>query len=128
MRLHPFFTQMAALMGWRSAAWFMVWRFACRRVSLADFTGIAQLSSTGATAACLHEWPFVLGASMARSPRPLSPHLQIYRWQWTMALSILHRTAGVALGFGSLLLVYWLFAAARGPAAFSRTLRRDFVD
>lgn len=35
-----------------------------------------------------------------------------------MALSILHRMAGVALGFGSLLLVYWLAAAARGPAAF----------
>lgn len=35
-----------------------------------------------------------------------------------MALSILHRMAGVALGFGSLLLVYWLASAARGPAAF----------
>lgn len=57
---------------------------------------------------------------MAQSPRPLSPHLQIYRWQWTMALSILHRIAGVALGLGSLLLVYWLTAAAQGPAAFAR--------
>lgn len=57
---------------------------------------------------------------MARSQRPLSPHLQIYRWQWTMALSILHRMAGVALGLGSLLLVYWLAAAARGPAAYAQ--------
>ena len=37
-----------------------------------------------------------------------------------MALSILHRMAGVALGLGSLLLVYWLAAAARGPAAFAQ--------
>ena len=37
-----------------------------------------------------------------------------------MALSILHRMAGVALGFGSLLLVYWLSAAARGPGAFAQ--------
>jgi len=37
-----------------------------------------------------------------------------------MALSILHRMAGVALGFGSLLLVYWLASAAQGPAAFAQ--------
>jgi succinate dehydrogenase / fumarate reductase cytochrome b subunit len=29
--------------------------------------------------------------------RPLSPHLQIYRWQLTMVLSIIHRATGVAL-------------------------------
>jgi succinate dehydrogenase / fumarate reductase cytochrome b subunit len=57
---------------------------------------------------------------MARSNRPLSPHLQVYRWQWTMALSILHRITGVALGLGSLLLVYWLTAAATGPEAYAR--------
>ena len=33
----------------------------------------------------------------ASRPRPLSPHLQIYRWQWTMALSIAHRATGVFL-------------------------------
>jgi succinate dehydrogenase / fumarate reductase cytochrome b subunit len=57
---------------------------------------------------------------MARPNRPLSPHLQVYRWQWTMALSILHRITGVALGAGSLLLVYWLTAAATGPEAYAR--------
>lgn len=57
---------------------------------------------------------------MARPNRPLSPHLQVYRWQWTMALSILHRITGVALGLGSLLLVYWLTAAATGPEAYAR--------
>jgi succinate dehydrogenase / fumarate reductase cytochrome b subunit len=57
---------------------------------------------------------------MAAPNRPLSPHLQVYRWQWTMALSILHRITGVALGVGSLLLVYWLAAAATGPEAYAR--------
>ncbi|MGE0736174.1 MAG: succinate dehydrogenase, cytochrome b556 subunit [Alphaproteobacteria bacterium] len=54
----------------------------------------------------------------AKRARPLSPHLQIYRWQWTMALSILHRATGVALAVGTLLLVYWLMAAAAGPEYF----------
>ena len=52
--------------------------------------------------------------------RPLSPHLGIYRWQWTMALSILHRVTGLALSVGTLLLVYWLWAAASGPEAYLR--------
>lgn len=51
--------------------------------------------------------------------RPLSPHLQIYRWRFTMLLSILHRATGVALSAGALLLVYWLVAAASGPEAFA---------
>ena len=52
--------------------------------------------------------------------RPLSPHLQIYRWQWTMLGSILHRASGVALAVGSLLLVAWLVSLAAGPASFER--------
>ena len=55
---------------------------------------------------------------MSTNDRPLSPHLQIYRWQWTMALSILHRATGVALAAGTLLLVYWLMSLATGEAAF----------
>jgi succinate dehydrogenase / fumarate reductase cytochrome b subunit len=51
--------------------------------------------------------------------RPLSPHLQIYRWQWTMLLSITHRATGIALAVGALLLVCWLLAVASGPAAFA---------
>ncbi len=56
---------------------------------------------------------------MAQAERPLSPHLQIYRWPVTMATSILHRMTGVALAAGTLLLTWWLLAAASGPAAFA---------
>jgi succinate dehydrogenase / fumarate reductase cytochrome b subunit len=55
----------------------------------------------------------------ARPARPLSPHLQVYRWQWTMVLSILHRATGIALAVGTLLLTYWLVAAAAGPGAYA---------
>ena len=40
---------------------------------------------------------------MNTNERPMSPHLQIYRWQWTMALSILHRAMSVSLAVGTLL-------------------------
>ena len=50
--------------------------------------------------------------------RPLSPHLQIYRPMLTMMMSIVHRGTGVALYFGTLLLVWWLLAAAAGPTAY----------
>lgn len=50
--------------------------------------------------------------------RPLSPHLQIYRPQITSVLSISHRATGVALSVGTLLLVWWLVAAATGPESF----------
>ena len=55
---------------------------------------------------------------MSSAKRPLSPHLQIYRPQLTSVLSITHRLSGVALSLGTLLLVYWLAAAAAGPEAF----------
>ncbi len=55
---------------------------------------------------------------MRSADRPLSPHLQIYRWQLTSVLSILHRAAGVALTAGAILLVWWLVAAASGPDAY----------
>ena len=50
--------------------------------------------------------------------RPLSPHLQVYRWPISMALSILHRVTGVGLGIGTLLLTWWLVAAAVSDEAF----------
>jgi len=56
--------------------------------------------------------------SDAKAGRPLSPHLQIYRWPITMTMSILHRVTGGALYFGTLLLAWWLIAAAAGPAYF----------
>ena len=52
---------------------------------------------------------------MANTSRPLSPHLQIYKPQITSTLSILHRLTGVALGAGTLFLMWWLVAAAAGP-------------
>src|SRR5436305_2457225 len=55
----------------------------------------------------------------ARIERPLSPHLQTYRFTLTMAMSIIHRITGVGLYFGTLLLVWWLIAASSGPAAYS---------
>ena len=58
----------------------------------------------------------------ARIERPLSPHLQSYRITLTMAMSIIHRITGVALYFGTLLLAWWLIAAASGPAAYSYVL------
>jgi succinate dehydrogenase / fumarate reductase cytochrome b subunit len=54
---------------------------------------------------------------MAQRARPLSPFLH-YRWQYTNTLSILHRITGVLLSLGFFLLVYWLAAAAAGPARY----------
>ena len=55
---------------------------------------------------------------MSQNNRPLSPHLQVYRPQLTSVLSILHRATGVVLAIGTLLLTYWLAAAAGGPESF----------
>ena len=63
--------------------------------------------------------PTVKAAMTARIERPLSPHLQTYRFTLTMAMSIVHRITGVALYFGTLLLAWWLIAAASGPAAYA---------
>ena len=57
---------------------------------------------------------------MTKGNRPLSPHLQVYRPQITSMLSITHRLTGVALSVGALVLVYWVNAAAYGPAAFDQ--------
>ena len=57
-----------------------------------------------------------------RGNRPLSPHLQIYKPILTMVMSILHRITGAALYFGTVLLAWWLIAAAAGPEYF------DFVN
>ncbi|HET6159565.1 MAG TPA: succinate dehydrogenase, cytochrome b556 subunit [Dongiaceae bacterium] len=57
---------------------------------------------------------------MASHPRPVSPHLQIYRPQLTSILSILHRITGVFLSIGILVLVGWLVAAASSAEAFDR--------
>ncbi|HWY84156.1 MAG TPA: succinate dehydrogenase, cytochrome b556 subunit [Roseiarcus sp.] len=55
----------------------------------------------------------------SRRPRPLSPHLSIYRLTMTMAMSIAHRISGVALYFGVLVLAWFLIAASADASAFS---------
>jgi succinate dehydrogenase / fumarate reductase cytochrome b subunit len=52
-------------------------------------------------------------------PRPLSPHLQVYRMTLTMAMSIVHRITGAALYFGTILLAWWLIAVTVGPNAYA---------
>lgn len=54
-------------------------------------------------------------------PRPLSPHLGVYRFMYTMATSIAHRITGVVLSAGLVLLVAWLLAAASGAEAYAST-------
>ena len=51
--------------------------------------------------------------------RPLSPHLSIYRFMYTMALSILHRITGVWMALGLGALVYWLMSAAAGEGEYA---------
>lgn len=50
--------------------------------------------------------------------RPLSPHLSVYKTIPTMAMSIVHRITGAALYFGTVLVAWWLIAAASGEAYF----------
>lgn len=54
--------------------------------------------------------------------RPLSPHLTVYRWAYTMTLSILHRASGVALAVALLAFVAWLTAASLGADAYGALL------
>jgi len=53
-----------------------------------------------------------------KADRPLSPHLQVYRLPLTAILSILHRITGVGLSVGLLMLTWFLFSLASGPAAY----------
>ena len=56
-------------------------------------------------------------------PRPLSPHLSVYKFKYTLTTSILNRLTGLALSAGLLLLVYWLMAVAGGAHAQARAAR-----
>jgi succinate dehydrogenase / fumarate reductase cytochrome b subunit len=57
----------------------------------------------------------------AKTPRerPLSPHLQVWRWHITMATSILHRATGVALYVGALIAAAWAISLAQGPDSYA---------
>jgi len=63
---------------------------------------------------------------MPARPRPLSPHLEIYRWQIGNTLSILHRATGIALAVGSIALAFWLVSLAGGEDSY-RTAYRAFA-
>jgi len=51
--------------------------------------------------------------------RPLSPHLQVWRWHVTLATSILHRLTGMALYAGALIVAGWALALASGPQVYA---------
>jgi succinate dehydrogenase / fumarate reductase cytochrome b subunit len=52
--------------------------------------------------------------------RPLSPHLSVYKFKYTLATSILNRFAGLVLSAAFVLLVYWLVALASGARAYAQ--------
>ena len=56
---------------------------------------------------------------MATRPRPLSPHLTIYRWPITMILSIMHRATGVALSIGMLVFIAWIATVAFNESGYN---------
>ena len=60
-----------------------------------------------------------MAETKAPAERPLSPHLFIYRPMLTMVMSIVHRITGAALYFGTLLVAWWLLAAASGPKPYA---------
>lgn len=57
------------------------------------------------------------------SGRPLSPHLGVYKFMYTMTLSILHRLTGMAASVGFLLFAWWLMALGSGPEAYAAAMR-----
>ena len=56
----------------------------------------------------------------ASNPRPMSPHITVWRWGPNMAVSILHRATGVAVSIAGLaILTWWLMAVTQGPDAYA---------
>jgi succinate dehydrogenase / fumarate reductase cytochrome b subunit len=58
-------------------------------------------------------------ANQSVDPRPLSPHLQVWRWHATMASSIFHRASGSINYIGAILVTIWLVLLAAGPDAYA---------
>ena len=52
--------------------------------------------------------------------RPLSPHLGVYKFKYTLLSSILNRFTGLGLSVGFIVLVYWLFSVAGGAGPQAR--------
>jgi succinate dehydrogenase / fumarate reductase, cytochrome b subunit len=55
--------------------------------------------------------------------RPLSPHLSVYKFKYTLTTSILNRITGVVLSLGFLVLCRWLLSVAGGAPAQARAQR-----
>lgn len=63
-------------------------------------------------------------ADATKPERPLSPHLSVYKWGPSMAVSIIHRVTGSGMAtVGAVLLVWWLASLASGGAVYG-----DFLD
>lgn len=58
-------------------------------------------------------------AKQSVDPRPISPHLQVWRWHATMASSIFHRASGSINYVGAILVTVWLVLLAAGPDAYA---------
>ena len=55
--------------------------------------------------------------------RPLSPHLGVYKFMYTMSLSIMHRLTGLAASAGFLVFTWWLMALASGAESYAAAMR-----
>ena len=64
-----------------------------------------------------------MNSNIKHKPRPLSPHISVYKWLITSTLSILHRLTGVALSFGLLLIVCWLLTSAYHPENYDNFVK-----
>src|SRR5690606_18670137 len=68
-------------------------------------------------------WPGrILAEFMHMHERPLSPHLSIYKFKYTLVTSIANRLTGLVLSAGLLVLAYWILALAAGAEAYARAL------
>src|SRR5947208_2663068 len=78
------------------------------------------MSYISARAISRPRWASPASTSMSVCGRRSRPsHLQVYRWQLTSVMSILHRATGIALSVGTILLVWWLGAASDGPEPYA---------
>ena len=59
-----------------------------------------------------------MAGAARREDRPVSPHLQVWRWHVTMLSSILHRATGVALYGAAVGFALWLMIAAWGAERY----------
>jgi len=58
---------------------------------------------------------------MQHEDNPLSPHLQIYKWQISSLLSITHRIVGVVNTFAVMLICIWTMSLLLGETSYETT-------